>query len=109
MLAAAVSARRGGVAEFAVAQAAFAGFGVIRRKPWAPLVWSLLYAVVLGAVIVLLGGAFILAIGKLMKATADHGTPNLGDILGLFGGIIGGYFLMLFAFWIMGAIINIGS
>jgi hypothetical protein len=46
------------VAEIAIDQAAFAGFGILRRKPWAPLVWSLLYAGILGGLVVCLGGAF---------------------------------------------------
>jgi hypothetical protein len=95
------------VTEIAVARAAFAGFGVLRRKPWAPLVWSLLYVGVLTALVLLLGGAFILAIGKLMRASAEHAaTPKVDEILGLFGSVVGGYFLMLFAFWIMGAVVN---
>jgi hypothetical protein len=93
------------VAEIAVTQAAFAGFGILRRKPWAPLVWSLLYAGVLGAIIVFLGGAFIQAIGKLVTLRNGQ-TPSPELLLGLFGGIIGGYFLMLIVFWVLGAVIN---
>jgi hypothetical protein len=94
------------VADIAVAQAAFAGFGVIRRKPWAPLVWSALYASVLSALVVVLGGAFILALGRLMRASAGHGPPDPAALLGLLGGVFGGYVLLIFVFWILGAVIN---
>ena len=93
------------MAEISIAQAAFAGFGILRRKPWAPLVWSLLYAGILGALVVYLGGAFIQAIGKLV-ALRNGQTPPTELLLGLFGGIIGGYFLMLIVFWVLGAVIN---
>jgi len=93
------------VAEIAVTQAAFAGFGILRRKPWAPLVWSLLYAGVLGAIVVFLGGAFIQAIGKLITLRNGQ-TPAPELVFGLLGSIIGGYFLMLIVFWVLGAVIN---
>src|SRR5271156_76100 len=105
MLTVAVWIGEGAVAEIAITQAAFAGFGILRRKPWAPLVWSLLYAGVLGGIIVFLGGAFIQAIGKLITLRNGQ-TPSPELLLGLFGGIIGGYFLMLIVFWVLGAVIN---
>jgi len=94
------------VAEIAITQAAFAGFGILRRKPWAPLVWSLLYAGILGAMVVYLGGAFIQAIGKLITLRGGGQPPPLELVLGLLGSIIGGYFLMLIVFWVLGAVIN---
>src|ERR1700722_10496799 len=97
---------RGAVAEIAVTQAAFAGFGILRRKPWAPLVWSLLYAGILGGLVVFLGGAFIQAIGKLITLRGDGHPPPLDLLLGLLGSIVGGYFLMIAVFWALGAVIN---
>jgi hypothetical protein len=94
------------VAEISIAQAAFAGFGILRRKPWAPLVWSLLYAGILGALVVYLGGAFIQALGKLVTISKGGQTPSPQLIIGLFGSIVGGYFLMLMVFWLLGAVIN---
>jgi hypothetical protein len=94
------------VAEIAITQAAFAGFGILRRRPWAPLIWSLLYAGILGAMVVYLGGAFIQAIGKLVTLRGSGQPPPLELVLGLFGSILGGYFLMLIVFWVLGAVIN---
>jgi hypothetical protein len=94
------------VAEIAITQAAFAGFGILRRKPWAPLVWSLLYAGILGGLVVYLGGAFIQAIGKLIALRGDSHPPPVDLLLGLFGSIVGGYLLLLVVFWALGAVIN---
>jgi hypothetical protein len=91
------------VASIAVTQAALAGFGVLRRKPWAPVVWSALYIVALAIFVVLLGGAFVTAIGK----TATMGDkPDVGEILSLFGAIFGGYVLLILVFWVIGAVVN---
>ena len=65
------------MAEIAITQAAFAGFGILRRKPWAPLVWSLLYAGILGGLVVYLGGAFFQVVGKLMTMPSGA-TPSPG-------------------------------
>jgi hypothetical protein len=93
------------VAEIAITQAAFAGFGILRRKPWAPLVWSLLYAAILGGLVVYLGGAFFQVVGKLV--TLPNGaTPSPQLLLGFLGSILGAYFLMLTVFWALGAVIN---
>jgi hypothetical protein len=86
------------VAEIAITQAAFAGFGILRRKPWAPLVWSLLYAGILGAMVIYLGGAFIQAIGKLITLRGGGHPPPMDLVLGLLGSILGGNFLMLIVF-----------
>lgn len=94
------------MADIAITQAAFAGFGILRRKPWAPLVWSLLYASILGGLVVFLGGAFIQAMGKLITLRGGGHPPPLDLILGLFGSVVGGYFLMLVVFWALGAVIN---
>ncbi len=94
------------MAEIAITRAAFAGFGILRRKPWAPLVWSLLYAGILGGLVVFLGGAFIQLIGKLIALRGDGHPPPVDLILGLFGSVVGGYFLMLAVFWALGAVIN---
>jgi hypothetical protein len=94
------------VAEIAISQAAFAGFGILRRRPWAPLVWSLLYVGVLATLVTILGGAFIQAVGKLMTLQAGGKPPPVDLILGLLGSILGGYLLMIAVFWALGAVIN---
>jgi hypothetical protein len=93
------------MADIAVTQAAFAGFGLLRRKPWAPLVWSTLYAVVLGGLIIVLGGAFIMAMGRLV-VMGQGKSPSLSEVFSLIGGLVGGYFLFLGVFWVLGAVIN---
>lgn len=91
------------MASIAVTQAALAGFGVLRRKPWAPVVWSGLYVAALAVVVILLGGAFLTAIGKLATAGAK---PDPGQLLALLGAIFGGYLMMIVAFWVIGAVVN---
>jgi len=91
------------VASIAVTRAALAGFGVLRRKPWAPVVWSGLYVVAFAVAIILLGGAFLTAIGKLATAGAK---PDPGQILGLLGAIFAGYLVMILVFWVIGAVVN---
>lgn len=94
------------MAEIAITQAAFAGFGILRRKPWAPLVWSLLYAVVLGGLVIFLGGAVFQVVGRLMTMREGGATPSPQMLLGWFGSILGAYFLIVIVFWVLGAVIN---
>jgi hypothetical protein len=91
------------VASIAVTRAAFAGFGVLRRRPWAPIVWSAIYIAVFAGTVLVLGGAFIGALGKLMTAGPK---PDPQVVLGLLGAVMGGYFLMITVFWVLGAVIN---
>jgi hypothetical protein len=93
------------VATIAVTQAAFAGFGVLRRRPWAPLTWSVVYVGVTGALLLVLGAAFIKAIGRIATISPTSTVP-LPEVLGLFAAAAGGYFLMIGVFWVIGAIIN---
>jgi hypothetical protein len=91
------------VARIMITQAAFAGFGVLRRRPWAPVVWSALYVVIGAGMVILLGGAFIGAVGKLMT----HGPKvQPQEVLGLLGAVFGGYLLMILVFWVIGAVVN---
>ncbi len=76
------------MASIAVTQAAFAGFGVLRRKPWAPLVWSLAYVMVVATLVLLLGAAFVTSLGRLMTL-GPKASP--ADVLGLLGAVVGGY------------------
>ena len=89
----------------AVTQAAFAGFGVLRRKPWAPLVWSLIYVGVTAGMLLVLGAAFVRALRRLV-ALGPSGQVQPAEILGLMAAVAGGYFLMIAVFWVIGAIIN---
>jgi hypothetical protein len=91
------------VARIAVTKAALSGFGVLRRKPWAPVVWAAVYIAVFAGTVLVLGGAFLGAIGKLMTASAK---PPPEQVLGLIGAVMGGYFLMITVFWVLGAVIN---
>jgi hypothetical protein len=93
------------VAGIAVTQAAFAGFGVLRRKPWAPLTWSVLYVGVMAGAVVILGAAFIKALGKL-ATLGPRTTVHPPEILALLAAVAGGYVLLIFAAWVMSAIIN---
>lgn len=89
----------------AVTQAAFAGFGVLRRKPWAPLVWSLIYVGVMAGMLLILGAAFVKAMGRL-ATLGPNANVQPAEILGLLAAVAGGYFLMIAVFWVIGAIIN---
>jgi hypothetical protein len=93
------------VASIAVTQAAFAGFGVLRRKPWAPLVWSVVYVGATGVLVLILGAAFITALGKLATISPNsHVRPE--EILTLFAAVAGGYVLLIAVLWVVGAVIN---
>jgi hypothetical protein len=91
------------VASIAVSQAAFAGFGVLRRRPWAPLVWSTVYVAVIAGVVLLLGAAFVSALGRLATLGAK---ASVTDMLGLLGAVLGGYLLLIVSAWVIGAVIN---
>jgi hypothetical protein len=93
------------VASIAVTQAAFAGFGVLRRKPWAPLVWSVLYVGVMSGAFLLLGAAFIKALGKL-ATLGPKTTVHPAEILALLAAVAGGYLLLIVVVWVISAIIN---
>jgi hypothetical protein len=93
------------VVNIAVTQAAFAGFGVLRRKPWAPLVWSILYVGGMAGAIVVLGAAFIKALGKL-ATLGPHASVSPAEVLGLFAAVAGGYVLLIFVGWVLSAIVN---
>jgi hypothetical protein len=93
------------VTSIAVTQAAFAGFGVLRRKPWAPIVWALIYVGVMAGVIVILGAAFIKAFGRL-ATLGPAGTVKPEDILALLAAVAGGYLLFIVVAWLLGAVIN---
>ena len=93
------------MADIAVTQAAFAGFGVLRRKPWAPLVWSVVYVGVLSAAVLLLGAAFIKAFGKL-ATLGPASTVKPAEILSLFAAVAAGYVLLIAVSWVISAIVN---
>jgi hypothetical protein len=93
------------VAEIAVTQAAFAGFGVLRRRPWAPIVWSVLYVGVMSGAILILGAAFLKALGKL-ATLGPHSTVKPTEILDLLAGVAGGYVLLIAVAWVTSAVIN---
>lgn len=93
------------MASIAVTQAAFAGFGVLRRKPWAPLVWSVLYVGVMSGAFLLLGAAFIKALGKL-ATLGPKTTVHPAEILALLAAVAGGYVLLIVVVWVISAIIN---
>lgn len=94
------------MAEIAITQAAFAGFTVLRRKPWAPLLWSTLYAAVMAALLVVLGGAFVQGVGRLTRMSQGGAQPPPQAVFELIGGILGGYLLFLCVFWVLGAVVN---
>lgn len=89
----------------AVTQAAFAGFGVLRRKPWAPLVWSVIYVGATGGMLLILGAAFVKALRRL-GTLGPTSNVQPAEILGLLAAVAGGYLLMIAVFWVIGAIIN---
>ncbi|MFI4976360.1 MAG: hypothetical protein ACHP84_17640 [Caulobacterales bacterium] len=91
------------MAQIEITQAAFAGFGIFRRQPLAPVVWMLLYVVAFALVFLLVGGAFISAIAAIMKA-GPSAAPQ--QVLGMLGAVIGGYFLLLLVGWVVGAMVN---
>ncbi len=78
---------------------------MLRRKPWAPLVWSVVYVGATGVTVGLLGAAFIKALGRLATLSPTSHV-KLEELLGLLAGVAAGYFLLIAVFWVVGAIIN---
>jgi hypothetical protein len=104
------------LATIAVAKAAFAGLGVLRRRPWAPLAWGTLYVGAGGAALGLLGAAFVMSLARLAalrigthpgQAPPATQTAQVNELLALFGAVAGGYVLLIVVFWVVGSVINV--
>jgi len=93
------------VAGFSITEAAFTGFGVLRRHPLAAIVWSFVSVVFLGVVLLLFGGALITAIMTVARV-GNGDTPPAATILELIGGSIGFFLVLLIGLTLLSAIIT---
>jgi hypothetical protein len=77
------------MAEFRIEDAAFAGFGLLARKPLAVLTWALVYLVFLAVVIVPFAGGLVAFITTVAKSGSNPDpSAMLAGMSGLFGMIL---------------------
>jgi len=65
---------------FSASDAAFEGFRVVRRHPFALVFWALLYVVVFGVAFALVGGNMVTLIAAMARLETMGGTPTLEDL-----------------------------
>lgn len=89
--------------DFAVTDAAFAGWGTIRRHPVSVLVWGLLYALFLLLVFVGFAGPIVRAFAVFSKPEVARQDPQL--VMSVLGGVMGGYVFFLLGALVLGAVV----
>jgi hypothetical protein len=91
------------MAGFGIEDAAFAGVGLLGRKPFAAVVWALAYAVFLAVVLVPFAGplaAFFTTFAK------SGGHPTADELLPLTGGLLGLFVLLALGSLVVGSVIS---
>jgi len=90
--------------EIAVAEAAFAGVGIIRRHPAAVVVWGVLFVAFLLIVMLGFAGPFAKAFTVLSDPALAREDPQA--VLAALSGAAGGYFFFLLGALVLGAVIT---
>lgn len=90
------------MASFDIEQAAFSGFGVLRRSPFSPVVWATLWAVAIGVVLVPFGSDLL---GFVVMMINSGGHPDLKKALGAVVGMLGLALLWLPIGFVLGGVV----
>jgi hypothetical protein len=90
------------LASFDIEQAAFAGFGVFRRSPFSPIIWSTLYAVAWALVLIPFGGDLFKAIIQLVNS---EGHPDPKAIASILISVAGMLLLLLPIGFVLGGVV----
>ena len=91
------------MAGFGIEDAAFAGVGLLGRKPLAAVVWALVYAIFLAVVIVPFAGALV---AFLTAVAASGGHPSAEALTPQIGGLLGLFVLLALGSLVVGAVIS---
>ena len=75
------------MAELSIGDAVGAGFGVIRRRPVAVLMWGLLQTAMLGAMLVVLAPMYLAMIAEVAKNAGHAPTPDVANMMQMQGAI----------------------
>jgi xanthosine utilization system XapX-like protein len=91
------------MAKIDIAEAAFAGFQVLGRRPLAAVVWALVYVVFFLVLLLAFGGTVVAVISTLIKHGSQPPAPAV--LLGLLGGFLGFYVILLLGSIVLGAVV----
>ena len=91
------------MAGFGIEDAAFAGVGLLGRKPLAAVAWALVYAVFLTVVLVPFAGPLVAFVTTVAKS---GGHPATEDLLPDVGGLLGLFVLLGLGSLVVGAVIS---
>jgi hypothetical protein len=75
------------MAELSIGNAVVAGFGVIRRRPVAVLIWGLLQTALLGAMFVVMAPIYLAMVAELAKNAGHPPTPDVANMMQMQGAI----------------------
>jgi hypothetical protein len=75
------------MAELSIGDAVGAGFGVIRRRPVAVLIWGLLQTAMLGAMFVVMAPMYLAMIAEVAKNAGHAPTPDVANMMQMQGTI----------------------
>ena len=73
------------MAELSIGDAVGAGFGVIRRRPVAVLIWGLLQAAVWGAMVAVMAPTYLAMVAEVAKNAGQAPTPDVANMMRMQG------------------------
>jgi hypothetical protein len=91
------------MAGFGIEDAAFAGVGLLGRKPFAAVIWALVYAIFLAVVLVPFSGPLMAFFTTIAKIGGQHPTEEL---LPQTGGLRGLFVLLFLGSLVVGAVVS---
>jgi hypothetical protein len=86
-----------------VADAAFAGLGLVARQPLAALAWAVVYAAFIAVMVALFGG---MVIGLIASVSRIGAKPDLSVVLSMIAGVFGAYIVFVVGMLIVGSIVT---